>query len=112
MRAASARGRASGLVGTTVPMSRATAPPTSASSHRDTPSPVVATNATMKTDCTPAWMTTSWPEEMTIAIAMAATTTRAIWTPPLPSRMTITSPTSTPMATPTVTSTMRRSRWP
>ncbi len=93
-------------------MTSATAPPSTASSQRDTPSPVVATNATMNTDCTPAWMTTSWPVDTTIAMAMAATTTRAIWTPPLPSRMTMTSPTSTPMATPRVTSTIRRSRCP
>ena len=112
MRAASARGRRTGDVGATAPMTSATRPPTTASSQRETATLWLATSATMNTDCTPAWMTSSWPDDTTIAMAMASTTTTAICHGPVPSTVTMRSPTSTPIATPTVTSTMRRSRWP
>ena len=112
VRAASARGRRTGEVGATAPMTSATSPPTTASSQREKATLWSATSATMNTDCTPAWMTSSWPDDTTIAIAMASTTTTAICHGPVPSTVTMRSPTSTPIATPTVTSTIRRSRCP
>ena len=59
VRAASARGRRTGDVGAIAPMTSATRPPTRASSQRDTAALWLTTSATMNTDCTPAWMTSS-----------------------------------------------------
>ena len=51
--------------GAIAPMTSATSPPTRASSHRENAAFWSATSATMNTDCTPAWMTSSWPDDST-----------------------------------------------
>ena len=72
----------------------------------------VGTNVLTTMACTAAWLTNSTPCPSRTAVDMARLTISAICQPPVPSKWVSTSPRKTPMATPTVTSATRRSRWP
>ena len=108
--AAIIRGRSMGEVGATVANSRATAQPTSASCQREmpasTPGSTVSTAAACTADCVT--ISVLAPSQVVIDIAMA--TTRTICHTPVPKKWTNTSPTNTPIVTPTATSTTRPRR--
>ena len=110
--AACSRGRRSGARGTTAAATSATAPPIRASVHRMNAASGVGTNVLTTIACTAAWLTNTTPWPSRTAVVMARLTINAICQPPVPSQWVSRSPTKTPIATPTVTSATRRSRWP
>ena len=110
--AACARGLRRGEAGTMVAASRATAPPTTASSQRPSAAPGWATSVVMITACTPAWVVIRMPAPSSAAMLIDAIATTATCQTPDPNSCTNRSPMNTPMATPMTTSVTRRSRCP
>ena len=110
--AACSRGRRSAAAGTTVAATSATQPPTTASLQRTRASDGAGTSAEMMIDCTAAWVTNIWPLVISSADVIASATTSVSCHQPEPIRIASRSASSTPSATPVVTSATRRSRWP
>jgi hypothetical protein len=110
--AACSRGRRSGAAGTSVAATSATQPPMTASLQRTSASEGAGTSAEMMIDCTAAWVTNIWPLVMSIASDIDSATTSVSCQAPEPIQIASRSASSTPSATPAVTSATRRSRWP
>ncbi len=110
---ASSRGLRSGVpAGAATVMASATKPPTTASIQRPKACPSPLTRVATMTPCVPACSINNWPAPARTASDIATMHTAAICHTPTPKKCTNTSPTSTPIATPTVNSATRRRRLP
>ena len=105
-------GRRSGAPGAMLAISRASAQPITASSHRSKPRAGSRIRVVTTIDCTAAWMIINCPAPTSVASAIEIATTTITCQVPVPNPRTKRSPTAMPTATPIATSTPRRSRWP